>query len=335
MPAASAPKEAHQQKPQKKPEKKPPAALESGASSIAKHPPRRKGSGHEEPVAARSVVSVAAATPATAAGSLLDGCWHVYLDVGTNVGNQIRKVFEPQRFPLAPILPVYDTYFGTSRARAETVCAVGFEPNAVHETRLGELAQRYNALGYRTHMMLNVAAATREGNVTFFRDVSFSGKRNHEWGASMVRPTSLRLPHQRQLVITVPTVDLAQWIRREVLQRRLPARPAGAAPGPPRVMMKLDIEGAEHRVLPHLLEQGVLCRLDYMYAEYHTVPPEAGYDAHLEARMRNATSSCGLELTSLDDEIPFSPTGPHCKAVFAKPKSPMEKWRCYEVPPLP
>ena len=35
-------------------------------------------------------------------------------------------------------------------------------------------------------------------------------------------------------------------------------------------------------VLPHLLEQGVLCKLEYMYAEYHRVPPEgeAGYDIY-------------------------------------------------------
>ena len=267
------------------------------------------------------------------AGSLLDGCWHVYLDVGTNVGNQIRKVFEPQRFPLATIQPVYTKYFGPAQSRAETVCAVGFEPNGAHEARLTELAQRYKVLGYRTHMMLKVAAATHEGNVTFYRDESFSGKRNHEWGASMVRvPAALRTNR----VTTVPTVDLARWIRREILHRRLPARPAAAAPGRPHVVMKLDIEGAEHRVLPHLLEQGVLCKLDYMYAEYHRVPPEAGYDAELEARMRNATAACGLELTALDDEIPFNPTGPHCKLVAAKPNaSPMEKRRCYEVPPLP
>ena len=28
-------------------------------------------------------------------------CWHVYVDMGTNVGHQIRKVFEPQLYGAA------------------------------------------------------------------------------------------------------------------------------------------------------------------------------------------------------------------------------------------
>ena len=33
------------------------------------------------------------------AGRTADDCWHVYLDVGTNIGVQIRKLFEPERYP--------------------------------------------------------------------------------------------------------------------------------------------------------------------------------------------------------------------------------------------
>jgi len=31
-------------------------------------------------------------------GNNLDGCYHIYLDVGTNIGIQVRKLFEP-RYP--------------------------------------------------------------------------------------------------------------------------------------------------------------------------------------------------------------------------------------------
>ena len=37
----------------------------------------------------------------------LDGCLHVFIDLGTNRGTQIRKLYEPHLFPLAPILPLY------------------------------------------------------------------------------------------------------------------------------------------------------------------------------------------------------------------------------------
>ena len=45
-------------------------------------------------------------------GRMLDGCYHVYLDMGTNVGIQIRKLYQPHLFPKAGVLPLFDKYFG-------------------------------------------------------------------------------------------------------------------------------------------------------------------------------------------------------------------------------
>ena len=42
----------------------------------------------------------------------LDGCHHVYLDMGTNTGVQIRKLYEPHLFPNASVLPIFDKFFG-------------------------------------------------------------------------------------------------------------------------------------------------------------------------------------------------------------------------------
>ena len=51
--------------------------------------------------------------PATAAMySSLDGCYHVYLDVGSNVGVQVRKLFQPEDYPRAKVLPVFEDFFG-------------------------------------------------------------------------------------------------------------------------------------------------------------------------------------------------------------------------------
>ena len=66
----------------------------------------------------------------------LDGCFHVYLDVGSNVGVQVRKLFEPSFYPGAPFVNVFDKEFGPVEARRKSVCAVGFEPNPHHTKRL-------------------------------------------------------------------------------------------------------------------------------------------------------------------------------------------------------
>ena len=46
--------------------------------------------------------------PHQAAANPLDGCLHVFLDLGSNRGLQIRKLYEPHLFPLAPVLPLYE-----------------------------------------------------------------------------------------------------------------------------------------------------------------------------------------------------------------------------------
>ena len=47
----------------------------------------------------------------------------------TDCNGQIRKLFEPELYPLAKIRGFYDQYFGTDRADNSELCAVGFEPN--------------------------------------------------------------------------------------------------------------------------------------------------------------------------------------------------------------
>ena len=49
--------------------------------------------------------------------NLLDGCQHVYLDMGTNTGIQIRKLYQPHLFPNASIIKVFDKYFGLIDSR--------------------------------------------------------------------------------------------------------------------------------------------------------------------------------------------------------------------------
>ena len=56
----------------------------------------------------------------------LDDCLHVFIDLGSNRGLQIRKLYEPATFPLAPVLPLYQKYFGKPEDRnLQEICSVG------------------------------------------------------------------------------------------------------------------------------------------------------------------------------------------------------------------
>ena len=68
--------------------------------------------------------------------NILDGCYHVYIDVGSNIGVQIRKLFEPHLYPRAKVRKIFQHFFGDVELRSEGVCAVGFEPNPNHTTYL-------------------------------------------------------------------------------------------------------------------------------------------------------------------------------------------------------
>jgi hypothetical protein len=105
-----------------------------------------------------------------------------------------------------------------------------------------------------------------DGFTTFFTD--FAMGQNLESGASIFN-------HRRkaQKGVNVTVVDLSRLIRGEVSSRVIPPVRLGGLshPRPPAVVMKLDVEGAEVRVLPHMLMQGTLCKphVDVITTEWH------------------------------------------------------------------
>ena len=51
---------------------------------------------------------------ALATASPLDGCYHVFVDAGANIGIHTRFLFEPSKFPRSSFRKVFDKYFGAA-----------------------------------------------------------------------------------------------------------------------------------------------------------------------------------------------------------------------------
>ena len=103
----------------------------------------------------------------------LDDCYHVYLDVGSNIGIQIRKLFEPSRYPDASVHSIFDLNFGTSANRLkegnqDKVCAIGFEPNFQHTKYLKELEKAYNQCGWKVKIFTETAVSDHNGKTNFY-----------------------------------------------------------------------------------------------------------------------------------------------------------------------
>ena len=209
----------------------------------------------------------------------LDGCYHIYLDVGSNVGIQVRKLFEPKLYPDSNIQSVFDKYYGKPEGngvRKETVCAVGFEPNPRHAATLKDIERSHKACGWRTHFYTEAAAAHDYGTVDFLTDNELN---KLEWGGSIVSLSNKR-KKELSVVGSVKKMRLADYILQRVMTRKFPKSVSNK--NSPSVLMKLDIEGSELEVLTDMIVSGALqvgylvfmgiqgdCLLDFKIWHYH------------------------------------------------------------------
>ena len=228
----------------------------------------------------------------------LDGCQRVYLDVGSNVGIQIRKLFEPELYPNATVLPIFDSRFGPIEERKVDpgLCAVGFEPNPRNEQRLLELQAAYRAQGWRVKIFTQTAVSVTDGTANFYADLA--PPEFNEPGASL-------LPwRQSEDKTTVTTMDLAKYINEHVGKRRVdPVQPT-------RVVMKMDIEGFEHELFPALVVSGAVCNhVDFIAHETHGwggttygQVKDTDFVDFFYSYIKEHPQQCNLSLLYLDDE---------------------------------
>jgi len=219
--------------------------------------------------------------------SWLHSCTHIYLDVGSNIGVQVRKLFEPAKYPNATrLLAEFTKVFGEPAGRPEKVCALGIEPNPHHQPRLQALGEAYSARGFRTHFY-PYAAWAEEGNMTFV--VTGLKTANEQWASHLFKSRE---------VVQVRTIDLNSFIE---------SLPKGSVK-----LMKLDIEGAEYETLGHGIPQGMMCNdhVENVYFEAHAwgqtsdfwKGPRGGLE--IMARIKGHTCKHGspTDTLSLDDE---------------------------------
>ena len=191
-----------------------------------------------------------------------DGCRFVFLDVGSNIGVQVRKLFEgEEKYPDAPFVAQFKKRFGTLEERRRYACAFGIVANPRHQSRLKEIENCYNnrLLGWRTKFFVpNIADNVDGRTIEFFEE---SGKEeDNNWASSVFFNPHFNYTSK----VKVTSIDLGSFIMNEIVGREIPA-----GPGTPFILMKMDIEGSEYQVLPDLLAKGALCHINEAMVEYH------------------------------------------------------------------
>lgn len=219
-------------------------------------------------------------------------CKHLYFDMGTNIGMQMRKLYEPQLFPNARSLPYFASTFGTGDRR--DVCALGFEPNSRHAERLIAMQSAYQKANFPLVIFTNTAVSTYDGQVVFYRAPQ-QNNHYHESGASTIVWSGTT----KETNETAIAVDIDHLFH-NILKTWRGHTDASL------VVAKLDIEGGEYTVLPHMLSHGSLCKVDQMLIEWHErFFPKPGDNVLFAEKMilmaTNGTARCNFKKVDLDD----------------------------------
>ena len=204
-------------------------------------------------------------------------CRAVYLDVGTNRGVQIRKLYQPLLFPNASALQQFATEFrGIDRC---DVCTIGFEPNPRQWPHLQHMQGALRAAGAGVLIFPSAAGiATGSQLLTVPR-----ADRQDPWGdlGASVSPHAAGLEQKGQRWnTTLPTSMISLC---DVVHRVRHWVPAHA-----RILMKLDVEGSEYMLVPSLIMCHAWCQVTRAFVEWHTK------DFNRAAALRRARSNPDL-----------------------------------------
>jgi len=227
--------------------------------------------------------------------SMFEGCSKVFIDVGSNAGTHIRKLFEPEKYPNCSYLKLFDSAIGDASFRGQAsaksgICSFGFEANPRWEHRYREIEAAYSRQGWRARWFAPFFVSNETGSETFY--LNDKGK-HADWGASNVNHRGKHTPK-----VKVQNLQLADFL--EALNTHV------AAGG--HKLMKMDIEGAEFTVLPDLIKNNLLCEgsVDTMTIEWHDGVPKDKQAAKNLKKEVLGLGKCGqkkdTEVLTLDDE---------------------------------
>jgi len=217
-------------------------------------------------------------------------CEHFYVDMGTNIGVQIRKVYQAEKYPGALALPVFDQYFGPGRRC--NVCSIGFEPNPSHRAHLYALQERFNNAGIG--VLIFFGAANTHTGVLKYGTKSKKVDKKQDWGGSVVRASNSKLG--QSYFRSVRSIDVARIIR--TLDSHLRNQRRGSRVSS-KIVMKSDIEGSEFTVFPHLLFTNTICSIDFLFAEWH----ERSFRPRESTKVRNLDHTGDWEIFNYTVDI--------------------------------
>ena len=165
---------------------------------------------------------------------------HIFIDLGANNGDSIKMFLKIKSYSMRETIKEY-----TTENKSWHIYAV--EANPYFNEMLKETKIYCENLGHTFYLLSETAASNKNEKVVFYLDPN--GKR---WGSSLIGEHPDVQSGQN---VTVNGVDVSDILKMYNLNDE--------------IVMKVDIEGAEYTVLPHLINNRAINLVDRIVVEFH------------------------------------------------------------------
>ena len=196
---------------------------------------------------------------------------HIFFELGLNRGQTLMDLLTSTGSDRNLVKPLLSSAMQGQAFDPRAWCFHGFEANPVFTEELvqleGILSRRHRLC---VRLQTQVLAGSGGGAVPFYIDGrvdALHGPRQKYFaeGSTMDPDAGRRLRNYK--VVNVTSIDFAAYLEAHLLNKE--RRPGMLA------VMRMDIEGGEYTLLPHLLRSRegrtpVICKLDLLVIEFHS-----------------------------------------------------------------
>ncbi|KAG0000776.1 hypothetical protein BGZ65_004069, partial [Modicella reniformis] len=194
---------------------------------------------------------------------------YIFVDLGANRADSLEAFLQVTG---AKYHYFYPRPEWASHAQAEIYL---FEANPVFNTHLVKAREFYANKGIQVNIFPSTVVDVKDGIRTFFLDTV--NEAHDYWGSSIYanHPDAVA---SKSKGTDLTGINIARWL----LQNTLPQD---------FVVVKMDIEGAEYEVIPHLAEMSTWTVIDHLLVEWHGAEVGGGTPEEIQFRDKRASAA--------------------------------------------
>jgi FkbM family methyltransferase len=142
-----------------------------------------------------------------------------------------------------------------------------FEANPIFNTALVQAKEHYDELGIKVNIFPSTVADVRDGTRTFFFDTT----PDHDSLGSSIYASHPDVVKSKTNGTELSAINISRWLLMNFLPRDF-------------VVVKMDIEGSEYEIVPHMAEMSVWTVVDHLLVEWHGSVPDNPEFSHAIAK---------------------------------------------------